>query len=210
MIGHSFLTKMRLVLGVGCALPGVLHPQSLQYLTEQAKIAQGKAVYSAIERLAQRGESAVPYLAELLSAETVKPRRSRAIAGEALQALLRIRSPKVLPVLKRHLFSAKGVDIGTTLLAIGNHGNPRACRSYFATSMEPIGCTPLALWEPWAIQRPSRHCGGCKRIRITASGGRRARRLGRFMLMVRKYPNRLQRKGAWWREARVVVKPSSA
>jgi HEAT repeat protein len=92
----------------------------IQELVTKIKSEQGKLQGRYLSELGAMGEPAIGALTGLMSGE------DKSVAFWAMQELVHIKSPRVLPTLLTRLERVEGTDRTSVFLAIGNHGNPLA------------------------------------------------------------------------------------
>lgn len=164
-------------------------------LAEKVRAAGGKGRYALLTQLGNLGENAIGELRLMVLGA------DRSLSFEALQELVGIKSPHVLPVLIERLKSADEKDVASSiLLAFGNHGNPlayNAVKPYLNAKTTAVrGAAAYALGglgDPAAIpllERLLKDSNSSVRWQAKES-------ISKIRSIVRKYPNRLKSKN-WW------------
>lgn len=173
---------------------GAQQAEEIRSLVEQIKATQDKSQGELLSRLGAIGDPAIDALAGLADGA------DRPLAFGALQELVRIKSPRVLPLLVKKLDVAEGTPRATLLLAIGNHGSPKAYETILPNLANKESnvrtCAAYALGKigvPDAIPHLEKLSNDNDRsVRWQAKES-----VKWIRSMVAKFPDRLKTKG-WW------------
>lgn len=164
-------------------------------LAEKVRKADGKSLYVLIADLGSLGEDAIGELRAMLLGG------DRELSFLAMQELVGIKSPHVLPVLIGRLKSAEEKDVASSILfAFGNHGNPKAfdiVKPYLNSKVPSVRVAAAGALGGIGVPAAIPLLEGLRKDSDASVRWQANESIKNIRSIHRKYPNRLKTKN-WW------------